>query len=101
MTAKLDVDVGVSLTGFAGPSGDRVGEVWISVAGPHGRFVVRQHHFGKELARDEVRLKSCEAALEMLHDALKAEAQTSLRKGVAECESSPTHDCDRFHTQVV
>jgi nicotinamide-nucleotide amidase len=91
VVAKFAVDIGVSLTGFAGPTGDRKGEVWIGLAGPHGRFVVQQHNFGDHLTRHEVRLRSCAAAIDMLHDALKDAAHSCSASSLRAKPQSTSH----------
>lgn len=39
---------GVSTTGFAGPGGDSVGEVWVGVSGPRGSMSKRFYYPGNE-----------------------------------------------------
>lgn len=38
----------VSTTGFAGPGGDSVGEVWVGISGPHGSISKRFYYPGNE-----------------------------------------------------
>lgn len=68
--AKLmDTDIGVGITGIAGPGGGTkekpVGRVYIAVAGPQGEQV-RVNDFSGD--RDEVKLQTASTALRMLVD---------------------------------
>jgi nicotinamide-nucleotide amidase len=67
---KLGADVGVSVTGIAGPGGGTsekpVGLVWVAV---HGAEVkARRFHVGGD--RAEIRQRAAQAALEMVRRAL-------------------------------
>jgi nicotinamide-nucleotide amidase len=67
---RLDADVGVSVTGIAGPGGGTaekpVGLVWIAV---HASGVkARRFHVGGD--RAEIRQRAAQAALEMVRRAL-------------------------------
>ena len=59
----LGVDYAVAVTGFAGPGGDHVGLVYISVATPD-RILVTENHFAGN--REAVRLQTVEKALSLL-----------------------------------
>ena len=63
----LDVDIAVSVTGLAGPSGDEfgnpVGTVFIGYA-DEWRCLAREFHFTG--SREEVRAKAVDAALELI-----------------------------------
>lgn len=65
--ARLSVDVGVGITGVAGPGGGSaakpVGSVWIAVD-VAGTVEARLHHFPGD--RAEVRFRATQAALEMI-----------------------------------
>jgi nicotinamide-nucleotide amidase len=67
---KLDADVGVSVTGIAGPDGGTtekpVGLVWIAVHASEVR--ARRFHVGGD--RAEIRQRAAQAALEMVRRAL-------------------------------
>jgi nicotinamide-nucleotide amidase len=67
---KLAADVGVSVTGIAGPGGGTpekpVGLVWIAVHGAEAR--ARRFHVGGD--RAEIRQRAAQAALEMVRRAL-------------------------------
>ena len=64
-------DVAVSITGYAGPSGDGGEEGLVHFACAHRGGVVadREEHFG-EIGRAEIRKAALEAALEMMEEAL-------------------------------
>lgn len=68
---QLSCDATVSITGIAGPSGGvpgkPVGTVWIGVSTSEGESAVLHHFKGN---RDEVRIQSVFAALEMLQKVL-------------------------------
>ena len=70
--ARSDADVAVSVTGFAGPAGDgcEEGLVHLALARRHGPALHREEHFGA-IGRGAVRVKSIEAMLEMLEEALE------------------------------
>ena len=63
---KMDADVGVSVTGIAGPGGGTpdkpVGLIWISVHGSEAK--ARRFHVGGD--RTEIRQRAAQAALEMV-----------------------------------
>ncbi len=65
----LGTDLGVSVTGFAGPGGgteeNPVGTVYIAVAGPAGVKAVMRHFRG---TRKQVKFRASQAALEMLRE---------------------------------
>ena len=69
----LEVDVAVSITGIAGPSGGSdqkpVGTVFIAVAGTESETVSFEHHFDGE--RKAIQLQSCFEAVKHLNDYLK------------------------------
>ena len=62
----IGTDIGVGITGLAGP-GSNAGLVYIAVCGAHGT-VVRENHFRG--GRCEIKQKSAETALQMIHDYL-------------------------------
>ena len=70
--ARLNVDIAVSVTGVAGPSGGSaekpVGTVWIGLATADG-VTSRQHNF-PDMSRNKVRDQTCLAALETMLAAL-------------------------------
>lgn len=51
----LDSDVAIATTGYAGPSGENIGEVFISVATKKGTLGVKEMHYDKALSRSEIR----------------------------------------------
>lgn len=59
----LGVDYTVAVTGFAGPGGDNVGLVYVSVASENGVTVTENHFSGD---REAVRLQTVEKALSLL-----------------------------------
>lgn len=67
---RMGADVGVAVTGIAGPGGGTpdkpVGLVWISVHGPDAK--ARRFHVGGD--RAEIRQRAAQAALEMVRRAL-------------------------------
>ena len=69
----LEVDVAVSITGIAGPSGGSdqkpVGTVFIAVAGTESETVSFEHHFDGE--RKAIQLQSCFEAVKHLNEYLK------------------------------
>ncbi len=69
---KLKVDIAVSITGIAGPSGGTedkpVGTVWIGLASSDG--VISEKHNFENLSRNKVRDYSCLAAMTALRNAL-------------------------------
>ena len=69
---RLSADIGVGITGLAGPGGGTadkpVGLVYIGVAAPGGTEVRRNVWPG---TRDAIRHAAVEAALEMIHQAAK------------------------------
>ena len=64
-------DIALGVTGFAGPAGDgcEEGLVHMALASRHSETTHRAEHFGA-IGRGAVRLKTLEAMLEMLEDAL-------------------------------
>lgn len=67
----IAADIGIGITGNAGPSGDegkKVGLVYISVADKNGATAKRYEFRG---ARDEIKRAACDAALVMLRDRVK------------------------------
>jgi competence/damage-inducible protein CinA-like protein len=68
--AKTRADIGISITGIAGPGGGSpdkpVGLVWVGVDGPDRR--ARRFHVGGD--RAEIRQRAAQAALEMVRRAL-------------------------------
>jgi nicotinamide-nucleotide amidase len=73
--ARLDADVGVGVTGVAGPGGGTeakpVGLVWLSVAGPKGASLTRSVNLPG--ARADVRDRSTTVALHMVRRLLLGE----------------------------
>jgi len=65
---KTGAGWGVGLTGFAGPSGDAVGNVHIALAHPDGK--VESHEWRMSGAREQVRADTVQQALELLLDRL-------------------------------
>lgn len=69
----LEVDLAVSITGIAGPSGGSdqkpVGTVFIAVAGTESETVSFEHHFDGE--RKVIQLQSCLEAVKHLNEYLK------------------------------
>ena len=63
----LGADLGIGITGLAGPNGDgsaaRVGDVYIGFAAPEGTFVMELH---EPIGRDKVRALACDRAMELL-----------------------------------
>lgn len=68
----LGVDYTVAVTGFAGPGGDNVGLVYVSVASENGVTVTENHFSGD---REAVRLQTVEKALTLLLEAVKDETE--------------------------
>jgi nicotinamide-nucleotide amidase len=68
---RSGADVGVSITGFAGPAGDgnEEGLVHFACASADGEITAREEHFGA-VGRDRVRIRALETALDMMEDAL-------------------------------
>lgn len=68
----LKADIGVGITGIAGPGGGTaekpVGLVYISIAGPHGVITVKNNFSG---TRSEIKGKTTDKALSMLIEYLK------------------------------
>ncbi|MBE6073712.1 MAG: nicotinamide-nucleotide amidohydrolase family protein [Selenomonas ruminantium] len=68
---RIATDIGVGITGLAGPgggsNGQPVGLVYIAVAGWKGTVVSEQHFRG---TRKEIKQQSAETALQMIHDYL-------------------------------
>jgi nicotinamide-nucleotide amidase len=70
---RSNAQIAVSITGYAGPSGDDDGEeglVHFACAASGGNVDHREEHFG-EVGRDGVRIASLEVALELLEAALQ------------------------------
>ena len=65
----LGVDYAVAVTGFAGPGGDNVGLVYVSVASENGVTVTENHFSGD---REAVRLQTVEKALTLLTEAVQS-----------------------------
>lgn len=65
----FDTDIGVSITGYAGPAGEDVGTVFISVAGEKNVAVKKFHFAG---SRTEIKNQAAESALKFLEDFLKS-----------------------------
>ncbi len=68
----LDADWGVSTTGVAGPDrpdGHPVGQVFVGLAGPGGR--VRVVELVLAGTRDQIRARTCDEVLGLLHGALR------------------------------
>ncbi len=70
--AKSHADIGVSITGFAGPGGpnDEVGLVHLACAVRKGGLTQRECHFGP-LGRDRVRFLAASRGLEMIGEAAR------------------------------
>jgi PncC family amidohydrolase len=70
---RLDVDIAVSVTGIAGPSGGSdekpIGTVWIGLAKKGETPVATLHNFG-DIGRNKVRDITCYEALKALKSAL-------------------------------
>ena len=68
---RIATDIGVGITGLAGPGGGTAGQpvglVYIAVAGAYGT-IVREYHFRG--SRKEIKQQSAESALQMIHDYL-------------------------------
>lgn len=65
--AKLHTDLGVGITGLAGPDGDgvhEVGTVFVSLAAPDGTYVRETHASSR--GRGVVRLYACQHAFDMI-----------------------------------
>lgn len=72
--ARLGADLGLGVTGVAGPSeqdGRAVGTVFVAAAGPEGETVAERLLHG---GRDDIRAASVEAALTLLLEQLRAAA---------------------------
>jgi nicotinamide-nucleotide amidase len=73
--ARLGADVGVGLTGIAGPGGGSeekpVGLVWLSVAGPDGMSLTRSVHLPG--ARPDVRERAVTVAMHLIRRLLAGE----------------------------
>ena len=69
---KFGSDIGVSVTGIAGPSGGTdekpVGLVYIALSSEHHMIVTRENFAG---TREEIKLKTAEKALSMLWEYLQ------------------------------
>jgi nicotinamide-nucleotide amidase len=67
-------DLAFGVTGFAGPAGDEYEEglVHMALARRNGETIHREAHFG-DAGRGPVRLKTMEAMLDMLEEALSAD----------------------------
>jgi nicotinamide-nucleotide amidase len=72
--ARSEADIAIAVTGFAGPAGDdcEEGLVHLALANKSGATMHREEHFGA-LGRGVIRVKSLEAMLEMLEQALEGE----------------------------
>jgi nicotinamide-nucleotide amidase len=72
--SRSGADLAVGVTGFAGPAGEgrEEGLVHFALARRGGDTVHREEHFGA-LGRGVVRVKSLEAMLEMLEQAIEEE----------------------------
>ncbi|HEV3318214.1 MAG TPA: competence/damage-inducible protein A [Solirubrobacteraceae bacterium] len=72
---RMDADVGVGVTGVAGPGGGTerkpVGSVWLSVAGPEGTSVTRSVNLPG--GRADVRDRACTVSLHMVRRLLLGE----------------------------
>ncbi len=72
--AKFGVDIAVSVTGIAGPSGGSkdkpVGTVWIGLATQDPDNCTTQHFLFTNMSRNKVRDMTCLSALEILLEAL-------------------------------
>jgi len=79
---RLSVDVAVSVTGIAGPTGGTpgkpVGTVFVGIAAPNGSAV---RHFCWDDDRAGNKRRSAAAALQLLRDALRGELGPSYRLG--------------------
>lgn len=74
--ARLGADVGVGVTGIAGPTGGSaekpVGLVWLSVVGPNGAGITRSVHLPG--GRDDVRERAVTVAMHLIRRLLAGEA---------------------------
>jgi len=77
---RLGSDYALSTTGWAGPDGDDVGEVWCGVTGPSGGTVTQRYRFTG--TRTEVERKAALGALELLRDVLTGERRGDLEQVV-------------------
>jgi nicotinamide-nucleotide amidase len=70
--ARSNADIALSITGFAGPSGedDEEGLVHFACARRDGATTHRERHFGAA-GRQEIRLAALETALDMIEQALE------------------------------
>ncbi len=73
VVARLGADVGLATTGFAGPSGERVGEVWVAVAvaRPSGVLVEARQHVFSGADRDSIREGACRLCLNLAQEVLE------------------------------
>ncbi len=74
--ARMDTDVGVGVTGVAGPGGGTeekpVGLVWLSVAGPHGAAITRSVNLPG--GRADIRDRTTTVALHLIRRLLLGES---------------------------
>ena len=99
VVTRLGADVGIATTGFAGPSGERVGEVWVAVAvaGPSRTPAVVETRQDVLLGdRDNIRQGACELALALAHEVLerlplpaKETAETEASGGAVDASCAP------------
>ena len=65
---KLDADIGVSVTGLAGPDGDgvhQVGDVFTALS-VNGKTYIRENHLSGRVDRSRIRLISAHHAFDMI-----------------------------------
>ncbi len=62
----LESDIGIGITGWAGPSGDDVGLVFVALAGPGGECWVRRLQLGASTPRGKIRNLAVKNALDMI-----------------------------------
>lgn len=69
-------DIAISITGFAGPGGNRdeEGLVHLAACNRHGALIHRESHFGPR-GRENVRLLAAHGALELLAEILRGDAR--------------------------
>ena len=75
----LQSDIGVSISGIAGPGGGTeskpVGTVWLALVAPDGEWTRERHFSG---TREQIKAASADAALQMILDYLSGENKLSL-----------------------
>ena len=64
----FQTDIGISVTGYAGPGGEEVGTVFISIVSEKNSATKKFHFFG---SRIEIKIQAAETALNFLENFLK------------------------------